>query len=87
MRDARPHPHPPPRGVQVFANYPVAAAAAPAAPAADPAAKVTSLSVAPFSAVRVAAPDWSPLGLAAGVLLVAVAAASTVSRRRYLLER
>ncbi|WP_309708551.1 CAP domain-containing protein [Pseudolysinimonas sp.] len=107
-------------GVQVFANYPVAAAPAPPAPApvagsapaaapveeletfslpasdesaeepvADPAAKVTSLSVAPFSAPRVdvTAPDWSWAFIATGVLLIAVAGIRTTTQRRYLLER
>ncbi|MGB3911766.1 MAG: CAP domain-containing protein [Pseudolysinimonas sp.] len=94
-------------GVQVFANYPVAAVAAPAAPApvaaavapteletfslpesaepeqprVDPAAKITDVRAAPFSVARVATADWSWAVLAAGLLLVTLAAARTVTTR------
>lgn len=105
-------------GVQVFANYPVAAAAAPApapvaaaAPAVAPAteletfslpesaapveveqpvdasAKLTALSAAPFTVAPDETVYWSWALLAAGLLLVALAAIRTTTQRPYLLER
>lgn len=58
-------------------------------PVVDSAAKVTSLNVAPFSAVRidVETPDWSWAFLAAGVLLITVAGIRTATQRRHLRER
>jgi hypothetical protein len=103
-------------GVQVFANYPAAAAATPPLPApvaataseappeaenlptfaltkpaepppTDPSAKATAQSDGPFGGAQLEQPLRSPLVLFAGGLLVAVAAVSTVVRRRHLLER